>query len=144
MEGQRMNYLLDTATWSNSVTFPEVLPEKIRTILANPGEIKGLSSVSLLECAIHHRRGRLEFRGSLRDFFDASFGQDIEVVEITPEIAIATNELPPDFPGDPFDRTIAATARVLNVKLITPDPVIRDAKFCQVEYYLFRPSRLRP
>ncbi len=138
-----MNYLLDTATWSNSVTMPEVLPVRIREILGNVREIKGLSSVSLLECAIHHRRGRLEFRGGLPDFFTVGLGRDIELVEITPEIAVATNELPTDFPGDPFDRTIAATARVLNVKLITPDPVIRDAQFCKVEYYPFRPSRLK-
>jgi PIN domain nuclease of toxin-antitoxin system len=141
MERKRINYLLDTATWSNSVTMPEVLPLRIRQILKNAQEIKGLSTVSLLECAIHHRRGRLEFRGALQDFFAAGLGRDIELVEITPEVAEATNELPRDFPGDPFDRTIAATARVLNIKLITPDPMIRDAQFCKVEYYPFRPSR---
>lgn len=139
-----MNYLLDTATWSSSVTMPEVLPSKIREILSNPEELKGLSSVSLLECAIHHRRGRLEFHGGLHDFLTAGLGRDVELVEITPEIALVTNELPNNFPGDPFDRTIAATARVLNLKLITPDPVIRDAQFCKVEYYPFRPSRLKP
>ncbi len=138
-----MNYLLDTATWANSVTMPEVLPARIRRILGNAHEVKGLSSLSLLECAIQHRRGRLEFRGSLRDFFAVGLAGDIELVELTPDIAAATNELPPGFPGDPFDRTIAATARVLNLKLITPDSAIRDAKFCQVEYYPFRPSRLR-
>jgi len=62
-------------------------------------------------------------------------------LEVTPDIAAATNELPPGFPGDPFDGTVAATARVLNLKLVTPDPVIRDARFCQVEYYPFQPSR---
>src|SRR5579871_724578 len=101
-----MNYLLDTATWANSVTMPQVLPERIRSILGNAREMKGLSSVSLLECAIHHRRGRLELRGGLRDFFNAGLGRDIELVEVTPEIALATNELPTGFPGDPFDRTI--------------------------------------
>jgi PIN domain nuclease of toxin-antitoxin system len=49
--------------------------------------------------------------------------------------------LPQNFPGDPFDRTIAATAAVLGLILITPDPKIRDARFCDVEYYPFRPSR---
>jgi PIN domain nuclease of toxin-antitoxin system len=138
-----VTYLLDTATWANSVTRPEVLPRRIRAILEDPNEIKGLSSITLLECAIHHRHGRLEFRGTLRDFFTAGLGRDIELVDVTPDIAAATNELPAAFPGDPFDRTIAAAARVLNAKLITPDPVIRNARFCQVEYYPFRPSRAR-
>ena len=136
-----MTYLLDTATWANSVTRPSLLPPRLRKVVGNPKEVKALSSMSLLECAIHHRRGRLEFRGSLKDFFIAGLAQDIELIDITPEIAVATNELPPDFPGDPFDRAIAATARILNLRLITPDPIIRDAQFCSVEYYHFRPSR---
>ena len=138
-----MNYLLDTATWSNSVTMPSVLPERVRRIVGNTGEVKGLSSMSLLECAVHHRRGRLQFEGTLRDFFGVGLAADIEVVELTPEIVLATNDLPGAFPGDPFDRTIAATARVRNLTLITPDPDIRDAGFCRVEYYPFRPSRTR-
>ena len=136
-----MIYLLDTATWANLVVMPEVLPRRIGRVLRDPVP-KGLCSVSLLECAMHHRRGRLKFNGTLREFFDAGLSDDIELLDLTPEVAVATNELPSDFPGDPFDRTIAATARVLDLKLITPDPVIRDARFCQVEYYPFRPSRL--
>jgi PIN domain nuclease of toxin-antitoxin system len=141
MERPRVNYLLDTATWSNLVTMPEVLPARIGMILKDPTPKKGLCSVSLLECAIHHRHGRLNFKGTLHQFFEAGLASDIELLDLTPEIAVASNELPKDFPGDPFDRTIAATARVLNLKLITPDPLIRDAQFCQVEYYPFRPSR---
>ncbi len=143
VEGPRVNHLLDTATWANSVTMPEVLPARVRTILGRAHQVKGLSSVSLLECALQHRRGRLEFRGNLRDFFAAGLARDIELVEVTPDIAVATNDLPPEFPGDPFDRTIAATARVLNLTLITADPVLRDARFCRVEYYPFRPSRVK-
>ena len=109
--------------------------------MLDPGVLSALKS--LLECAIHHRRGRLEFEGTLRDLFTAGLARDIELVEVTPDIAAATNDLPPGFPGDPFDRTIAATARLLNLRLITPDAAIRDAGFCQVEYYPFRPSRLR-
>ncbi len=135
-----MTYLLDTATWANLVTMPEVLPQRIARILRDPAP-KGLCSVSLLECAMHHRHHRLKFNGTLGEFFEAGLAEDIELLDITPDIAVATNELPSAFPGDPFDRTIAATARVLDLKLITPDPVIRDARFCQVEYYPFRPSR---
>lgn len=122
------------------VTMPEVLPEHIRKIVRTDS-VKGLCPVSLLECAIHHRRGRLDFRGTLRGFFDVALADDIELVPLTAEIALATNDLPKDFPGDPFDRTIAATARVLNLTLVTPDPIIRDSGFCAMEYYPFRPSR---
>lgn len=136
-----MRYLLDTATWANSVTMPSSLPERIRKLIRSPEERKGLCAVSLLECAIHHRRGRLQFRGSLGDFFAVAVAADIELLELTPAIASATNELPDDFPGDPFDRTIAATARLLDLTLITTNAHIRDADFCRVEYYPFRASR---
>jgi PIN domain nuclease of toxin-antitoxin system len=138
-----VRYLLDTATWANSVTLPAVLPERIRRLL-DTDEIKGVCSVSLLELAIHHRRGTLAFAGSLDDFFKAALADDIELVELTPEIAVGTNGLPAGFQGDPFDRTIAATAKHLNLALVTADKNIRDAQCCLTEYYPFRPSRARP
>ncbi len=135
-----MDYLLDTATWANGVTTPQVLPVRIRELVKHAGN-KGLSGVSLLECAIHHRYGRLAFKGSLATFFEIGLSSDVELLDVTPAIAAETNALPKAFPGDPFDRTIAATARVLSLTLITPDPAIRDAKFCRVDFYPFRPSR---
>jgi PIN domain nuclease of toxin-antitoxin system len=135
-----MRYLLDTALWCNSVTMPAVIPERIRKLIGQ-SDRKGLCTVSLLECAIHHRRGRLEFEGGLNDFFAVAIAHDIELIELTPAVALATNDLPKNFPGDPFDRTIAATAKVLNLTLITADEHIRDADFCQVEFYPFKPAK---
>jgi len=63
------------------------------------------------------------------------------VLELTPAIAARTNELAAGFPGDPFDRTIVATAAVLSLTLITADPAIRVAGACAVEYYPFKPRR---
>ena len=68
---------------------------------------------------------------------------DVQLLELTPEIAAKTNELPEDFQGDPFDRAIVATAAISNLTLITTDSAIRDAKACSVEYYPFKPSRAR-
>ncbi len=135
-------FLLDTATWANNVLMPEVIPPRIQKFLDSP-ETKGLCQVSLLECAIHHRRGRLQLNGALSEFFKHGLAADIELLELTPEIASATNDLPENFPGDPFDRAIAATAKVLHLTLITCDAAIRDAHFCKVEFYPFKPSRLK-
>jgi PIN domain nuclease of toxin-antitoxin system len=137
-----MRYLLDTAPWANNVLMPEVIPERIQKLLDSP-ETKGLCQVSLLECAIHHRRGRLQLNGALSEFFKHGLAADIELLELTPEIALATNDLPENVPGDPFDRVIAATAKVLHLTLITCDAAIRDAHFCKVEFYPFKPSRLK-
>lgn len=137
-----MRYLLDTAPWANSVLIPEVIPIRVRRLLENP-ETKGLCSVSLLECAIHHRLRRLKLSRDLPEFFEVGLAADIELIELTPEIAAATNDLPEKFPGDPFDRVIAATAKVMDATLITCDSAIRDAHFCRVEFYPFKPSRLK-
>lgn len=137
-----MRYLLDTAPWINGVTIPEVFPQRIRRLLAST-ETKGLCSISLLEAAILYRLGRLDIDGTLPQFFAAGLSADLQVLELTPAIAVKTNDLSGDFPGDPFDRTIVATAAALNLKLITADPAIREAKMCAVEYYPFKPLRTR-
>jgi len=124
-----MRYLLDTSPWANNVLIPEVIPARIQKLLDN-AETKGLCSVSLLECAIHHRHGRLQLKGALPEFFKRG-------------LASATNDLPENFPGDPFDRVIATTAKIMNLTLITCDSAIRDAQFCKVEFYPFKPSRLK-
>ena len=137
MEGIGLRYLLDTAVWINGVTMPEVLPRRIRQLIGAE-TIKGLCSVSLLETAILYRLGRLQFEGKLMDFFEAGLSTDLRLLDLTPMVAHKTNELPSRFPGDPFDRTIVATASVLDLKLITTDAAIRDAGVCAVEYYPFK------
>jgi PIN domain nuclease of toxin-antitoxin system len=137
-----VRYLLDTAPWVNAVTLPDTLPPRIRRLLAT-SEQKGLCSVSLLESAILYRLGRLRFDGDLAQLFAAGLSEDVCLVEISPSIAARTNDLRADFPGDPFDRTIIATAAVLDLTLITTDPAIRDAGACAVDYYPFRRGRPR-
>ena len=135
-----MVHLLDTAAFAANALTPEILPRHIRKLL-DTDEPKGLCGVSLLELAIHHRHGRLQLAGTLKEFFELALARDIQLLDLTPAIAEATNALPREFPGDPFDRTIAATARIMKLTLITPDKHIRDTGFCAVQFYPFRPSR---
>ena len=90
-----------------------------------------------------HRLGRLGFESELAEFFSVGLTADVELLDLTPAIAARTNDLPEGFPGDPFDRTIIATAAVLDLTLITTDAAIRDAGACRVEYYPFKPIRSR-
>jgi PIN domain nuclease of toxin-antitoxin system len=142
MERAGLKYLLDTAPWINGVIVPHILPERIRQLMETE-ETKGLCSVSLLETAILHRLGRLELQGTLPQFFEAGLSADLQLLELNPAIAAKTNELSRNFHGDPFDRTIVATAATLNLTLITTDSVIREAKQCAVEFYPFKPSRVK-
>jgi PIN domain nuclease of toxin-antitoxin system len=140
VEGVAVKYLLDTAPWINAVALPETIPARVRRLVAT-GDKKALCRVSLLEAAILHRLGRLTLEGTLPDFFAAGLSEDLELLDLAPAIAASTNELPADFPGDPFDRTIIATAALLHLTLITTDPAIRDAGACDVECYQFKPHR---
>ena len=135
-----VKYLLDTAPWVNGVTMPRTLPPRIRRLLEDE-DTKGLCSVSLLETAILHRLGRLTLDGSLDDLFAVGLSADIQLLELNAAVAIGTNQLPDRFQGDPFDRTIVATAAALDLTLITSDPAIRDARACAVAYYPFKRRR---
>ena len=46
-------------------------------------------------------------------------------LELSPEIAIDSTQLPPPFHKDPADQMIVATARIHNVPLVTCDHKIR-------------------
>jgi PIN domain nuclease of toxin-antitoxin system len=87
----------------------------------------------LLETAILHRLGRFKLQGSLAQFFAVAAAADLEIAELTPDIAAKTNQLPEEFPGDTFDRTIVATAAILNLTLVTADSAMKDAGMCEVE-----------
>ena len=50
----------------------------------------------------------------------------IIVIELSPDIAIESSNLPGEFHKDPADRIIVATARVHNLKLLTKDQKIHD------------------
>src|SRR5437870_3850859 len=99
MEWFGLRYLLDTAPWINGVVMPEVLPRRIRSLLGTD-EMKALCNVSLLEAAILHRIGRLKLKGTLKNFFAVGLSVDLRLLELSPAIVAATNDLPQDFPGD--------------------------------------------
>jgi len=50
-----------------------------------------------------------------------SFTSGTAILPITPEIAALTTHFPDDFPSDPSDRIIAATARSEGIALVTAD-----------------------
>lgn len=54
--------------------------------------------------------------------------EDIHVLPVTLEVAALTTYFPPDFPSDPMDRIIAATARAEGIPLVTADERIRNCR----------------
>lgn len=79
-----------------------------------------ISVITLVELATLLQRGRIALRGSV----EATIQDIVAEVVVTPislDIAVLTASFPPDFPSDPMDRIIAATARAEGIPLVTAD-----------------------
>ena len=66
--------------------------------------------------------GRLKLRTPVREWVtEALCYPGVQLLELTPEIAIASTELPSPFHRDPADRFLVATARAYGNRLVTSD-----------------------
>lgn len=89
-----------------------------------------LSAVSLLEIAVLVHDGRLEIDHPLDEFL-GTLDQDVfRVMPLTPAVAFEAGSL--TMLKDPFDRTIAATARVHALRLVTSDQRIIDSNLVSI------------
>lgn len=83
-----------------------------------------MSAISIWELALLFSRGKIHGLGTV----EASVSELIDgitVLTITPQIAALATQFPDDYPHDPVDRIIGATARVERITLITRDEKIR-------------------
>jgi PIN domain nuclease of toxin-antitoxin system len=85
-----------------------------------------IAAITLWELATLVARGRIQAYGTI----EASVRLLVEGVTIkplTPEIAALATQFPEDYPRDPADRLIGATARAEGLVLITQDEGIRHS-----------------
>ena len=115
--------VLDTHIWVWWVHGDERLTRtQAEVIEANETDVIGVSAISCWEIAKLVEYGRLELPGSLEEWFeDALSYPGIHLLELTPEIAIESTQLPGEFHRDPADQMIVATARVYGCLLVTSD-----------------------
>jgi PIN domain nuclease of toxin-antitoxin system len=84
-----------------------------------------ISAISLWEVAMLASKGRIVFSENTMEWLNhASSAPGMSIYPLSPEIAYESTALPGDFHGDPADRMIVATARVLNATLLTFDKEI--------------------
>jgi PIN domain nuclease of toxin-antitoxin system len=78
-----------------------------------------VSVISIWELAMLEKRGRPM---NVRTWVEQALSKPgIAVAPLTPEIAIESVHLPGEIHGDPADRMLVATARVLGATLVTKD-----------------------
>jgi PIN domain nuclease of toxin-antitoxin system len=86
----------------------------------------GLSAISLREFAIMLHRRRVNVETALDAWLESiEFHPLITVLPLTSKIAAESVRLGDDFPRDPADQIIVATARCHGLTLITADERIR-------------------
>ena len=113
-----MNLLLDTHIWLWSQVEPAKLGSRVQRELQEPGNEKWLSPISVWEAAVLHRKGRLIISGDTAAWFGLACRGLLEA-PLTYEIALLAEQL--QLHPDPADRFLAATAKVLDLTLVTAD-----------------------
>jgi PIN domain nuclease of toxin-antitoxin system len=86
-----------------------------------------ISAISLWELALLATRSRFEVTGTIESFLE-ELSSRVAVCPITPKVAALAHQLPADYPNDPCDRLIGATALAEGMVLITKDERIRACK----------------
>lgn len=85
-----------------------------------------VSAVTLWELAFLVARGRIQGYGTVERAVEKLI-EGVTVKSITPEIAALVTQFPDDYPHDPVDRLIGATARAEGLALVTRDENIRKS-----------------
>ena len=115
--------LLDTHIWIWLADESKRLIKQHRQIIEhhrNSG--LGVSAISCWEVAKLVEYGRLRLACPVDEWMEAAITlPGVQLLELTPRIAIASTRLPGDFHRDPADQIIVATARVYNLELLTVD-----------------------
>ena len=121
--------LLDTHTWiwlfGGS---PELSKETIDNInnWGKQGKVF-ISAISVWELSMLVAKQRIILSQPVSKWVKDSFQQPgINLVDLSPEIAIESSFLPGKIHGDPADRIICATSRIKNLTLFTRDQKILE------------------
>lgn len=105
------------------------LGERARLLVSEKwrAEQLAISAMSLWEIGMLLKKCRIALSVPLPAYVQRL--ADVEKLKILPinrEIAIESGQLPEGLPGDPGDRLIAATTRVLGCPLLTADRALMD------------------
>jgi PIN domain nuclease of toxin-antitoxin system len=84
-----------------------------------------IASISIWEIAMLQKKGKISLMQPIHQWLaKATALPFIRIIPLDEHIAVESCCLPGEFHGDPADRMIVATARILNVPLLTRDQKI--------------------
>ncbi|MEL6159797.1 MAG: type II toxin-antitoxin system VapC family toxin [Cyanobacteria bacterium J06623_5] len=81
-----------------------------------------VSAISIWEIGMLESKGRIQLRKNCLEWVrEALSAPKMSLQPLTPEIAVESSRLPGSLHGDPADRILAATSRLVNAYLVTKD-----------------------
>ena len=115
--------LLDTHIWVWYVDESDRLTERHREVIAtHVDDGLALSILSCWEVAKLVEYDRLDLDMPVKEWIEQALAfPGIRLIELTPQIAVASTQLPRPFHRDPADQIIVATARTYDVEILTVD-----------------------
>ena len=117
--------VLDTHAWIWWVADPARLSTAARKAIEKE-RVRGICAISVWELAVLIQRGRLVLDRDVAEWVrDALALPGVELLPLTPEIALAAGGPELGLHGDPADRMIAATTLVHRARLVTKDERLR-------------------
>nr|VFK43364.1 MAG: PIN domain nuclease, a component of toxin-antitoxin system (PIN domain) [Candidatus Kentron sp. TC]VFK46010.1 MAG: PIN domain nuclease, a component of toxin-antitoxin system (PIN domain) [Candidatus Kentron sp. TC] len=125
--------IMDTHVWVWWVHNDDRLTDRIREhVRANEEEGLGVSVISCWEVAKLVEISKLTLHCPIDEWMEtALIYPGIQLLELTPEIAIESTQLPGEFHRDPADQIIVATARVHECPVLTVDDKILNYSHVQ-------------
>ncbi|MBA2464818.1 MAG: type II toxin-antitoxin system VapC family toxin [Nocardioidaceae bacterium] len=127
MGGGESLIVLDTHAWLWWSSAPDRLSHAAREAI-DASDRLGVCTISCWEVAMLEVRGRVELDRDVRAWVAQALAHPrARTLELTPAAAVAAGLLDGrDFPGDPADRIIYATAEALGARVVTRDRRMRD------------------
>jgi PIN domain nuclease of toxin-antitoxin system len=126
--------LLDTHALILLALRPEGLSKAAARAIARAeaGDGIAIASITLWEIALLIDAGRIVVQGPTEAFLKLILQRPrLFMLDLSPEIAALAFQFPTDFPNDPADRIIAATARAHGLPLVTKDRRLQDNELVQ-------------
>ena len=120
--------LLDSHVLIWAVADPKRLSRAATSAIrrARRGDGLAVSAITAYEVAWQIATGRIQGYGTVGSSV-LRFLEGATIRPITPEIAALAAQFPDDYPRDPADRLIGATARAEGLTLVTRDERIRQS-----------------
>jgi len=113
--------LLDTHTWIWSHSATKLLSDNVKKLIKKTLiDQRAIASISIWEFAMMVVKGRIRVKIDPKLWLDNAIrNSGLKVIELSPEIALESCNLPGNFHKDSADQIIVATARIHNLTLLT-------------------------